>query len=66
MIPMTMVYIYSGKVAGDVATMAGGEGVTRGTGYDAVLLAGLAATVGVTVMLTRIASRALREAADSR
>ncbi len=66
MIPMTMVYIYSGKVAGDVATMAGGGGVTRGTGYYTVLIAGLAATLAVTVMLTRIASRALREAARSR
>jgi len=66
MIPMTVVYIYSGKVAGDMATAAGGGSIPRGAGYYGVLIAGLGATCAVTIMLARIASRALREAAKER
>ncbi len=66
MIPMTMVYIYSGKVAGDVAAAAGGATVTRGAAYYTVLVGGLAATLAVSVILARIASRALREATAQR
>lgn len=64
MIPGTLLYVYSGKVAGDVAALAGGAAVERGTGYYAVLVAGLLATLVVTVLVTRIARRALREATD--
>jgi uncharacterized membrane protein YdjX (TVP38/TMEM64 family) len=62
MIPGTLLYVYSGKLAGDVAAVAGGAGVERGTGYYAVLGLGFAATVVVTVAVTRIARRALEEA----
>ncbi len=61
MMPATLLYVYSGKVLGDVAAIAGGTAVVRGPEYYAVLAAGLAATLAVTVILTRIASRALRE-----
>ena len=33
MLPGTLLYVYSGKVAGDVATLAGGAAAPRGAGY---------------------------------
>ena len=62
MLPGTLLYVYTGKVAGDVAAAAGGRGPARGAGYYVVLALGLAATVAVTVVVTRAARRALRAA----
>lgn len=62
MIPGTILFVYSGKLAGDVAALAGGAAVEKGTGYYAVLILGLVATVVVTTMVTRTARTALREA----
>ena len=62
MLPGTLLYVYYGKLAGDVASMAGGAAVERGAAYYAVLVLGLAATVIVTTIVTRTARRALREA----
>ena len=62
MIPGTLVYIYYGKLAGDVAQLAGGAAVGRGAEYYAVLVLGLVATVVVTTIVTRTARRALQEA----
>jgi len=62
MIPGTLLYVYSGKIAGDVASLAGGGGVERGAGYWAVLSLGMAATVAVTIIVTRTARRALDRA----
>jgi uncharacterized membrane protein YdjX (TVP38/TMEM64 family) len=62
MLPGTVLYVYSGKVAGDVAAAAGGAPVARGPGYYALLAAGLLATALVTVFVTRLARRALGEA----
>jgi uncharacterized membrane protein YdjX (TVP38/TMEM64 family) len=64
MLPGTLLYVYTGKVAGDVAAAAGRGAPARGAGYYAVLALGLAATVAVTVLLTRAARRALRAATD--
>jgi uncharacterized membrane protein YdjX (TVP38/TMEM64 family) len=64
MLPGTLLYVYYGKVAGDVARLAGGTTAPRGAGYYAVLGLGLAATVAVTTLVTRTARRALREATD--
>ena len=61
MLPGTVLYIYSGKVAGDVATLAGGESV-GGAAYYAIVALGFVATVVVTILVTRTARRALREA----
>ena len=63
MLPGTLLYVYSGKVAGDLATLAGGAAVPRGAGYYAVIGLGFAATAVVTVLVTRVARRALRDAA---
>jgi uncharacterized membrane protein YdjX (TVP38/TMEM64 family) len=62
MLPGTLLYVYYGKLAGDVAALAGGAPVPRDAGYWSVLLLGLAATVLVTAVVTRTARRALAEA----
>ena len=62
MIPGTLLYVYYGKLAGDVAALAGGAPVAKGGGYYAVLVLGLLATVAVTTVVTRIARRALADA----
>lgn len=64
MLPGTLLYVYSGKLAGDVAAAAGGAGTERGTGYWVVMGLGLAATVVVTTIVTRTAKRALSEEVD--
>jgi uncharacterized membrane protein YdjX (TVP38/TMEM64 family) len=62
MLPGTLLYVYYGKLAGDVAALAGGAATVRGTGYYVILVLGLAATIAVTTVVTRIARRALKEA----
>ena len=62
MLPATVLYVYYGKIAGDVAAIAGGVAPGRDSSYYAVLAIGLAATLAVTVLVTRIARNALREA----
>ncbi len=61
MLPGTLLYVYYGKLAGDVAGAVGGAAPPRGAAYYAVLGVGLAATIAVTVVVTRLARRALRE-----
>lgn len=63
MLPGTVLYVYYGKVVGDVAALASGMAPERGAGHYAVLALGLAATLAVTVVITRIARRALEAAA---
>jgi uncharacterized membrane protein YdjX (TVP38/TMEM64 family) len=62
MLPGTLLYIYYGKLAGDVAALAAGAQTDRGAGYWTVLIVGLVATLAVTTIVTRIARAALREA----
>jgi uncharacterized membrane protein YdjX (TVP38/TMEM64 family) len=62
MLPGTVLYVYYGKLAGDVAALAGGVAVEKDAAYYGVLGVGLVATVVVTTIVTRIARRALREA----
>jgi len=64
MLPGTLLYVYYGKLAGDVAALAGGAETERGAEYWIVLGLGLVATVVVTTIVTRIARRALKESAD--
>jgi uncharacterized membrane protein YdjX (TVP38/TMEM64 family) len=65
MIPGTLLYVYYGKLVGDVAALAGGAAVEKDTAYYIVLALGLAATVLVTTLVTRTARRALQEATDA-
>ena len=61
MFPATLLYVYYGKVLGDVAEVAAGVEIEQGWGTWVATGIGLAATVAVIVVVTRIARRALRE-----
>ncbi len=60
MLPGTFLYVYYGKLLGDVAAVAGGAEVERGAGYWVVLALGIAATVAVTALITAKARQALQ------
>lgn len=62
MLPGSLLYVYYGKVAGDVAALAGGVASEKGAAHYVVLALGLLATLAVTLLVTRIAKRALTEA----
>lgn len=61
MVPVVAVYVYSGKVAGDLASLAAGAQL-GGRAYYWLLALGLVATILVTVYVTRLARRAIEEA----
>lgn len=61
MLPGSLLYVYYGKVAGDVVALAAGGAAERGPGHYVVLGLGLLATLVVTTLVTRIARRALRD-----
>jgi len=60
MLPGTVLYVYLGVAGADVAAAATGA---ADWGKTALQIVGLAATLAVTLFITRIARRALREAA---
>ena len=62
MLPGTLLYVYAGKVIGDVAAVAGGAGPERGLASWLLIGVGLVATLLVTIIVTRIARSALAEA----
>lgn len=64
MVPGTFLYVYYGKAIGDVAAIATGTGPERGTEQGVMLVVGLVATIAVSAYMTRIARKALAEAAD--
>jgi uncharacterized membrane protein YdjX (TVP38/TMEM64 family) len=59
MLPGTFLYVYLGAVAGDLATIAAGEGGPDAGAQRWITWVGLAITAIVTVAITRIARRAL-------
>jgi len=61
MLPVTTLYVYYGKVIGDVAKVAAGTGTRRDAGYWTALALGLLATIAVTFVITRTAKRALNQ-----
>ena len=61
MLPATLLYVYYGKVLGDVAEVASGVEVEQGWGTYLGTGIGLVATIAVIVIVTRIARRALKE-----
>jgi len=63
MLPGTFLYVYLGSLAGDVAAVAAGGGASAGK--TALTAVGLLATIVVTVLVTRIARRALADASGS-
>lgn len=63
MLPGAFLYVYYGKAAGDLATLASDRaGDEHGAGHWVFLAVGLAATVAVTALVTRLARTALAEA----
>jgi uncharacterized membrane protein YdjX (TVP38/TMEM64 family) len=66
MLPGTLLYVYYGRVIGDVAALAAGARVERDARYYLLSGVGLVATILVTALLTRIARRELaRRAPDA-
>jgi uncharacterized membrane protein YdjX (TVP38/TMEM64 family) len=61
MLPGTLLYVYTGRVVGDLAALAAGAPLPRGPAHWALLAVGLAATGAATFWITRIARAALRE-----
>lgn len=61
MLPVVAVYVYSGKVAGDLASLAGGVAQPKGPLYYATIALGLVSTIAVTIVVTRIAKRAIEQ-----
>ena len=59
MLPGTVMYVYLGSLAGDLVATLGLAGRTRTPAEWALYGVGLAATVAVTVVVTRLARRAL-------
>ena len=64
MLPGTVLYVYTGKLLGDVASVVGGVETETGAGEWAVRGLGFLATLIVTLYVTRIARQALDEATE--
>ena len=62
MLPGTLLYVYYGRVIGDLTALAAGEGPERGTAQYVLLGIGLLATLAVTIHVSRLARRALNDA----
>jgi uncharacterized membrane protein YdjX (TVP38/TMEM64 family) len=60
MMPGTVMYVYIGSLAGDLATVGAGQRVRTPAEWTLSTL-GLLATVGVTVYVTRLARAALKK-----
>lgn len=61
MIPGTILYVYIGSLAGDLAQIGSSSSPTNATAQWVIRIVGLIATVAVTVYVTRIARKALDE-----
>lgn len=62
MLPGTLLYVYYGRLAGDLAALAAGTAPERSTAEYALLAVGLVATLLVTIRVSRIARQAIDEA----
>jgi uncharacterized membrane protein YdjX (TVP38/TMEM64 family) len=65
MVPGTLLYVYYGTAIGDVAALAGGAPARHDRAGSLLFWVGLAATVVVTMVVTRTARKALRQVADA-
>lgn len=63
-LPGTFMYVYLGYASRASLTALGGAETSRGPGQWALMIAGLVATVAVTVYVTRLARNAIREQAE--
>jgi uncharacterized membrane protein YdjX (TVP38/TMEM64 family) len=62
MLPAIVMYVYYGKVAGDVAKLAAGVAPPHGRAYYVLLAVGLVATIVATTIVTRAARKAMSDA----
>lgn len=65
MLPAIVMYVYYGKVVGDVAALAAGVAPPRGVEYYVLLGIGLVATVIATTAITRSARKAMKQVKTS-
>ncbi len=63
-LPGTFMYVYFGYASRASLDAIGGSGAARGPGQWALLIVGLAATVAVTIYVTKLARDAIKEQAD--
>lgn len=61
-LPAIIMYVYYGKIIGDVAKIAAGVSPPRGAGYYVLLVTGLIATILATTSITRASKRAFDNA----
>jgi uncharacterized membrane protein YdjX (TVP38/TMEM64 family) len=61
MLPGALMYAYAGRVTGEALVLAGQAELPKNASYYAILVAGLAATLAATAVITRTARRALRD-----
>jgi uncharacterized membrane protein YdjX (TVP38/TMEM64 family) len=59
MLPGTLLYVYYGRVLGDLTATAAGATPPRGAGQYVLLAVGLVATLALTVHVSRLARRAI-------
>jgi uncharacterized membrane protein YdjX (TVP38/TMEM64 family) len=64
MIPGTVMYVYIGSLAGSLATLGAAPNQSAQTAQWFIRIIGFAATVAVTVYVTRVARKALQESVD--
>ncbi len=62
MIPGTIMYVYIGSLAGDIAMISSGDQPTNAAVQWAIRIIGFIATVAVTIYVTKVAKKALDEA----
>ncbi|HQZ38676.1 MAG: TVP38/TMEM64 family protein [Acidobacteria bacterium] len=61
MLPVVAAYVYAGKIAGDLASLAAGAAPPKGAWNYALIALGFASTVVVTLVITRIARQAIEQ-----
>jgi uncharacterized membrane protein YdjX (TVP38/TMEM64 family) len=67
MLPATFLYVYIGSIAGSLAALGGSPDGRQRTSAEWILYSvGLAATLIVTVYITRLARAALKKRIDSK
>ena len=60
MLPTITMYVYAGKVAGDMAALFSGEARPQGTAYYLMLMLGLVTTIVASVLVARTAARSVQ------
>ena len=60
MLPTVAMYVYTGMVAGDIASLAAGDTRPRGASYYVMVSMGLVTTILATVLVARAAARSVQ------